>query len=180
MRGRRQYRKYKPLSGPRKCNECGNRNVKAAYRVLCGSCAGARGACSGCAEARGARAVDREARQGAAGEGMLGRRGKQTEDSAMDDVLRSMTERQRRSVHRRVEAGEDFVEVVSKLNGMDGDHDDDDDIGNGEDGGDSLNAAHGEEQKGGDGVDGQGKKEGSGVGAERNRDGESGDSSDDS
>ncbi|GAX12405.1 hypothetical protein FisN_2Hh236 [Fistulifera solaris] len=35
---KKQYRKYKPLTAPAKCNHCGNRNVKAAYHTICESC----------------------------------------------------------------------------------------------------------------------------------------------
>lgn len=35
---KKQYRKYKPLTTPGKCNHCGNRNVKAAYHTICEPC----------------------------------------------------------------------------------------------------------------------------------------------
>lgn len=44
-----QYRKYKPLSVPRKCNGCGKKAVKAAYREICAECADKEGKCEGCA-----------------------------------------------------------------------------------------------------------------------------------
>ena len=36
---RKQYRRYKPLTQPGKCNLCQRRNVKAAYHTICGDCA---------------------------------------------------------------------------------------------------------------------------------------------
>jgi len=36
---RKQYRKYKPLTQPAKCNICQNRNVMTAYHTICGGCA---------------------------------------------------------------------------------------------------------------------------------------------
>lgn len=36
---RKQYRKYKPLTQPGKCNLCQRRNIKAAYHTICGDCA---------------------------------------------------------------------------------------------------------------------------------------------
>ena len=33
------YKKYKPLSQPTKCNECKRKNVIKAYRALCDPCA---------------------------------------------------------------------------------------------------------------------------------------------
>lgn len=35
---RKQYRKYKPLTQPSKCNVCARRNVTAAYHTLCEEC----------------------------------------------------------------------------------------------------------------------------------------------
>lgn len=35
---RKQYRKYKPLTQPAKCNLCQKRNVKAAYHTICETC----------------------------------------------------------------------------------------------------------------------------------------------
>ena len=36
---RKQYRKYKPLTQPGKCNLCQRRNIKAAYHTICADCA---------------------------------------------------------------------------------------------------------------------------------------------
>ncbi|CDF38932.1 unnamed protein product [Chondrus crispus] len=47
---RKKYRKYKPLSVPKKCNVCLEKRIKAAYRSLCAACAEAAGKCPGCAE----------------------------------------------------------------------------------------------------------------------------------
>lgn len=35
---KKQYRKYKPLTTPGKCNHCGNRSIKAAYHTICEPC----------------------------------------------------------------------------------------------------------------------------------------------
>ena len=35
---RKQYRKYKPLTQPSRCNGCQKRNVLAAYHTICESC----------------------------------------------------------------------------------------------------------------------------------------------
>jgi len=35
---RKNYRKYKPLTQPSKCNHCQNRNVMTAYHTICGGC----------------------------------------------------------------------------------------------------------------------------------------------
>lgn len=45
---KRQYRKYKPLKQPGKCNKCGNRSVRQAYHVICTPCAVAARQCAKC------------------------------------------------------------------------------------------------------------------------------------
>lgn len=45
---KRQYRKYKPLSQPKKCNKCGNRSVKQAYHMICTPCATEARQCAKC------------------------------------------------------------------------------------------------------------------------------------
>lgn len=47
---RKQYRKYKPRTVPGKCSGCGQKNIKAAYHVLCPDCADAREVCAKCME----------------------------------------------------------------------------------------------------------------------------------
>ncbi|XP_041366710.1 uncharacterized protein C9orf85 homolog [Gigantopelta aegis] len=45
-----KYRKYKPLTIPRKCVSCFEKSIKQAYYTLCVPCATARGVCAKCAE----------------------------------------------------------------------------------------------------------------------------------
>lgn len=55
------------------------------------------------------------------------------EENAMREVLRGLTERQRRAVQRQVERGEDELEAITRLVGADeSESDDDDDVDNGE------------------------------------------------
>jgi hypothetical protein len=44
------YRKYKPLTVPCKCNICENKSIFKAYRTLCDSCAIPNKLCTMCAE----------------------------------------------------------------------------------------------------------------------------------
>jgi hypothetical protein len=44
------YRKYKPLSSPSKCQKCELKNVYKAYRALCDSCSITNKLCSKCSE----------------------------------------------------------------------------------------------------------------------------------
>ena len=45
---RKKYRKYKPLTQPRKCNLCEQKTVKAAYHILCDPCADKLDVCAKC------------------------------------------------------------------------------------------------------------------------------------
>jgi hypothetical protein len=49
---RKKYHKFKPLTGPRTCQECHQRTVVHAYHVLCVLCARARNCCAKCREQR--------------------------------------------------------------------------------------------------------------------------------
>ena len=50
---KRKYRKYRPLTKPRKCTACALPRVKLAYHVLCGPCAEAKGrVCPKCLKTR--------------------------------------------------------------------------------------------------------------------------------
>jgi hypothetical protein len=44
------FRKYKPLSAPSKCNLCDMKNVYKAYRSICDVCANAKKICTKCTE----------------------------------------------------------------------------------------------------------------------------------
>ncbi|KAI9230709.1 MAG: hypothetical protein DHS80DRAFT_28600 [Piptocephalis tieghemiana] len=45
---RKKFRKYKPLTQPKKCVDCLERKVKEAYHVTCDDCAGRMGICAKC------------------------------------------------------------------------------------------------------------------------------------
>jgi len=45
-----KYKKYKPLSGPRKCAKCGEKRVKRAYYLLCDICAQETHSCGKCGQ----------------------------------------------------------------------------------------------------------------------------------
>lgn len=93
-----KYRKYKPLTVPRVCNGCGERAVKAAYRTLCAACAKARGACPQCAVVRRdlTPAVQTKAEEA-------------REYEMLEGFVEALRERDRRTVHRKVERGEDVL-----------------------------------------------------------------------
>lgn len=45
---KKKYRKYKPLTVPKKCTLCDNRNIKDAYHVICKECSEKIDKCSKC------------------------------------------------------------------------------------------------------------------------------------
>lgn len=100
-----KYRKYKPLSQPASCNGCKKRCVKAAYRTLCEECAGER--CPQC----GKEGAELRARVRSKAE-------EAREDEFLEGVVERMRERERRTVYRKVEKGEN---VLGHLIGDDSD-----------------------------------------------------------
>lgn len=49
---RKRYRKYKPLSVPKKCVRCEQKTIKEAYHVVCDPCAGNHRICAKCLQPR--------------------------------------------------------------------------------------------------------------------------------
>ncbi|KAJ1666179.1 hypothetical protein IW140_001793 [Coemansia sp. RSA 1813] len=93
---RKQFRKYKPLTAPKKCVSCDEKKVKKAYHVLCDDCANTKGVCAKCMDS--SEVVD-------AGD-------KKTseylnkEEQELENKLADMQERQRRTYLRKLERGE--------------------------------------------------------------------------
>ncbi|KNE68806.1 hypothetical protein AMAG_13446 [Allomyces macrogynus ATCC 38327] len=93
---RKRFRKYKPLTSPKKCVGCEQKTVKEAYHVLCNPCAAKKGVCAKCMQATeivpGVNVVDAKADLA-----------KQQE---FDAKLKQLTERQRRTFVRKMARGE--------------------------------------------------------------------------
>ncbi|CAH0722556.1 unnamed protein product, partial [Brenthis ino] len=43
-----KYKKYKPLTAPKKCAGCDQKNIKHAYHILCSNCASDKNVCTKC------------------------------------------------------------------------------------------------------------------------------------
>lgn len=43
-----KYKKYKPLTAPKKCADCDQKNIKHAYHILCRNCASDKNVCTKC------------------------------------------------------------------------------------------------------------------------------------
>lgn len=111
-----KYRKYKPLTVPRKCNVCSQKTVRAAYRTICTSCANSQKVCAGCGKQRN----ENEAQTPHSDDVIPGETIQQGQEDAMiQEVLKSLTERQRRTALRRQERGEDILTVLSQLGDLD-------------------------------------------------------------
>uniref|UniRef100_A0A1E1WWN2 Putative hipothetical protein n=1 Tax=Amblyomma aureolatum TaxID=187763 RepID=A0A1E1WWN2_9ACAR len=48
-----KYKKYKPLTVPRKCVKCEGKTVKAAYHIMCSTCAQRLEVCAKCGDSEG-------------------------------------------------------------------------------------------------------------------------------
>jgi len=119
---RKKYRKYKPLTNPRKCNQCAQKTVRFAYHTLCAPCSGAKRVCAKCGESR---ELVEKAETPLGGEELV---------RWMGDM--GVRERRRRLVMRQWESGErtdeEIREMVKKYaaeaasrDGLDDDDDDD-------------------------------------------------------
>jgi hypothetical protein len=47
---KKKYRKYKPLTVPKRCTKCEEKNIKHAYHVICEKCASEMEVCAKCCQ----------------------------------------------------------------------------------------------------------------------------------
>lgn len=109
---RRKYGKYKQLTEPSKCNDCGKRAVRQAHHTLCTDCSKKRNVCAKCCKTTDTIIggnVDQEAE----------------ERKQLEEALKTMRERDRRTLLRMMAAGGSVPKRLSKA--VDGDEDSDDD-----------------------------------------------------
>lgn len=88
---------------PRKCNYCGEKKVKAAYRTICPECALARKQCEQCAEEKEVSSHVNTPAEAA------------HENDAVERFVKGMSERQKRTILRRVERGEDILDIINEV-----------------------------------------------------------------
>ncbi|XP_071107995.1 uncharacterized protein C9orf85 homolog [Haliotis cracherodii] len=113
-----KYGKYKPLTVPKKCIKCSEKTVKKAYYNICLPCGQASEICCKCGEKK-----DIVVQPGLTAEQQA------VEDSRLEQEIKYLTERQRRSFFRLQAQGKlkgDFLEKCR--DGDDNDEDNDDDI----------------------------------------------------
>lgn len=91
---KKKYKKYKPLTAPKKCVKCGQKTVKHAYHTICMNCAAEHGVCEKC---------------GSTGSGIERSKGTEAEQAAKDSQLQAeikyLSERERRTFFRALERG---------------------------------------------------------------------------
>ncbi|KAJ9061416.1 hypothetical protein DSO57_1024798 [Entomophthora muscae] len=104
---RKQYGKYKPLTVPKKCLGCDKKAVKEAYHELCHDCARAKNVCAKCQEPK--QIINDPSNY-------LTEEQKNSEEQKFQNWLRSLPERKRRSVVRKIERGDTVAagDVVSE------------------------------------------------------------------
>jgi hypothetical protein len=95
-----KYRKYKPLSTPAKCTLCETKTVYKAHRALCDKCCIDLKLCSKCVEPCTEYARPTKSSK------ILRNRPK---DHTFEEIVESLKERQRRTVQRKIENGEDII-----------------------------------------------------------------------
>ncbi|CAO3657814.1 unnamed protein product [Umbelopsis ramanniana] len=108
---RKKYKKYKPLTAPKKCVSCQQKSIKEAYHVLCDDCACKRKVCAKCLESKEIVTNKSEIKTD---------KDIQREGQELERLLNRMTLRQRRSYLRKLERGDDLSHIKAE------DFDDDD------------------------------------------------------
>jgi hypothetical protein len=100
-----KFRKYKPLSAPSKCIACEQKSVYKGHRNICDKCGVTNKLCTKCmkpCEAWGKPTRSSKVLR------------MKPKDTTFDDIVASLKERQRRTVLRKIEDGEDIVFDVEK------------------------------------------------------------------
>ncbi|CAO3677718.1 unnamed protein product [Umbelopsis vinacea] len=108
---RKKYKKYKPLTAPKKCTACQQKSIKEAYHVLCNNCASEKKVCAKCLERKDIVTDKSEIKTD---------KDLQREGQELERLLNRMTLRQRRSYLRKLERGDDLSHIKAE------DFDDDD------------------------------------------------------
>ncbi|CAD5124381.1 DgyrCDS12670 [Dimorphilus gyrociliatus] len=98
-----KYKKYKPLTQPKKCVRCNEKTVKRAYFISCDKCIKEREECGKCGKNKEDLSLPEESSQEAS-----------RQESELHQELRNLTERQRRSFFRNEEKGNFKEEICSK------------------------------------------------------------------
>lgn len=91
---RKKFKKYKPLTAPKKCVRCEQRTIKHAYHTVCSRCAQQAKVCEKCGLVQEIVAKSEPSPEERA-----------SQDSMLQQEIKAMTERQRRTFFRHLEKG---------------------------------------------------------------------------
>ncbi|KAF7269953.1 hypothetical protein GWI33_017043 [Rhynchophorus ferrugineus] len=94
-----KYKKYKPLTQPKKCVKCGNKAVKRAYNIMCLECAHKLAVCAKCGQSKDLV------------EQLPNEQEKIKLDEEMKALLKSLPERKRRTFIRYMNKKEENPEI---------------------------------------------------------------------
>ncbi|KAJ1509899.1 hypothetical protein HMI54_010501 [Coelomomyces lativittatus] len=108
---RKKFRKYKPLTVPKKCVICHQKTVKDAYHILCNVCAETKGLCAKCQQVKGEEDTSTPTSP-------------PLTDPLVQSTLKKLSERQRRTFLRHFEKG--LVTTLDLLNSIENTEDLDD------------------------------------------------------
>ncbi|ORZ39975.1 hypothetical protein BCR44DRAFT_97083 [Catenaria anguillulae PL171] len=129
---RKKFRKYKPMTQPKKCVSCEQKTVKESYHIMCNPCAHKKNVCAKCGESK----------EIVEGVNTVTPQEMNAQRQEYEIKLRMLTERQRRTFLRKLARGERTeadllaMDIKSKDDDMWGfsdDEDEDDEDGSDED-----------------------------------------------
>jgi len=96
-----KYKKYKPLTVPKKCTKCERKTVQFAYHVLCQACSQEFGLCSKCSKPEEL-ATSLSAKE------------QEKQKNEFEQQLKSLSERQRRTLMRSIAKSGDVTDCQNK------------------------------------------------------------------
>ncbi|ORY99303.1 hypothetical protein BCR43DRAFT_455849 [Syncephalastrum racemosum] len=102
---RKKYRKYKPLTTPKRCTSCSEKTIKEAYHVLCNPCATDKKVCAKCLQSKEIVAKKEDIRTAA---------DEVREEQELQRLLSRMSVRQKRSYLRKMERGDDLSHIKAE------------------------------------------------------------------
>jgi hypothetical protein len=91
---KKKFRKYKPLTAPRRCENCNQKTVNRAYHHICENCAMKLEVCAKCRQKKGIINKIQTAEM------------EKEERARLSDALQKMSERERRTFFRQLEKGD--------------------------------------------------------------------------